>query len=115
MLASLVASLVQPVISSVVKGISGRGVNSAKRIYRVYVINLDDKISKKLIGFHYLLTEMQLYTFIPLKLNIRSIKSIKQNVLDYSKLFSLKDYKKTKKITYKYFKDKYDRKSNSRV
>ena len=73
MLASLVASLVQPVISSVVKGISGRGVNSAKRIYRVYVINLDDKISKKLIGFHYLLTEMQLYTFIPLKLNILEV------------------------------------------
>ena len=35
-----------------------------------YVINLDDKNSKKHIGFHYLLTEMQLYILILLELHI---------------------------------------------
>ena len=35
-----------------------------------YVINLDDKKIKEDIGFHYLLTEMQLYTLILLELNI---------------------------------------------
>ena len=34
LLAPLVASLVQPVISSVVKGISGRGVSRARRGYK---------------------------------------------------------------------------------
>ena len=35
-----------------------------------YVISLDDKKIKEDIGFHYLLTEMQLYTLILLELNI---------------------------------------------
>ena len=33
--------------------------------------------------------------------------------LDYTNLFSLNDYKKNEKIIYKYFKDKYDRRSKS--
>ena len=36
----------------------------------MYVINLDDKKVKKHIGFHYLLTEIQLYILILLELNI---------------------------------------------
>ena len=36
-------------------------------------------------------------------------------LLDYTNLFSLNDYKKNDKIIYKYFKDKYGRKSKSRV
>ena len=116
MLTLLVASLVQPVISSVVKGISGRGFRRAGKGYlhkkkelvplhrlnnikitnnfnyetrfngvfprnnlrrindEAYVINLDDKKVKEHITFHYLLTELQLYTgiifFILLELNI---------------------------------------------
>ena len=36
-------------------------------------------------------------------------------LLDYTNLFSPNDYKKNGKIIYKYFKDKYGRKSKSRV
>ena len=36
-------------------------------------------------------------------------------LLDYTNLFSPNDYKKNDKIIYKYFKDKYGRKSKSRV
>ena len=36
-------------------------------------------------------------------------------LLDYTNLFSPNDYKKIDKIIYKYFKDKYGRKSKSRV
>ena len=35
--------------------------------------------------------------------------------LDYTNLFSLNDYKKNNKIIYMYFKDKYGRRSKSRV
>ena len=35
--------------------------------------------------------------------------------LDYSNLFSPNDYKKNVKIIYKYFKDKYGKRSKSRV
>ena len=38
-----------------------------------------------------------------------------ENLLDYTNLFSLNDYSKNDKIMYKYFKDKYGRKSKSRV
>ena len=34
-------------------------------------------------------------------------------LLDYTNLFSQNDYKKNDKIIYKYFKDKYSRKSKS--
>ena len=111
MLAPLAASLVQPVISSVVNGIGGKGVRRAGKGYmekkflvsfhplsnieiskyfsyeprfngvfsrndlpRIKdgssVINLDDKKVKEHTGFHYLLTEIQLYTLILLELNI---------------------------------------------
>ena len=36
-----------------------------------------------------------------------------KTLLDYSNLFSLNDYKKNDKIIYKYFKDKYGRRSKS--
>ena len=36
-------------------------------------------------------------------------------LLDYTNLFSLNDYKKNDKIIYKYFKDKYVRRSKSRI
>ena len=38
-----------------------------------------------------------------------------KTLLDYSNLFSLNDYKKNDKIIYKYFKDKYGRRSKSWV
>ena len=38
-----------------------------------------------------------------------------KTLLDYTNLFSPNDYKKNDKIIYKYFKDKYDRRSKSRV
>ena len=38
-----------------------------------------------------------------------------KNVLDYTIFFSPNDYKKNDKIIYKYFKDKYDRRSKFRV
>ena len=38
-----------------------------------------------------------------------------KTLLDYTNFFSPNDYKKNGKIIYKYFKDKYDRKSKSRV
>ena len=37
---------------------------------RAYVINIDDKKVKEHIVFHYLMTEIQLYTMILLELNI---------------------------------------------
>ena len=36
-------------------------------------------------------------------------------LLNYTNLFSPNDYKKNEKIIHKYFKDKYSRKSKSRV
>ena len=86
-----------------------------------YVINLDDKIVKEHNGSHHLLTEIQLYTLILLKLNILhkkcsttdSIFRIKDNeyiicgfycvafieymlagktLLDYTSLFSSNNY-----------------------
>ena len=39
----------------------------------------------------------------------------RKTLLDYTNLFSLNDYKKNDKIIYKYFKDKYARRSKSRV
>ena len=106
-LAPLAASIVQPVISSVVKGISGQelevqeediwikifssalylitnsfkykpifnGVFSRNNLPRIIdgvnAINRDEKKKvKEHIGFHYLLTEIQLYTLILLELNI---------------------------------------------
>ena len=38
-----------------------------------------------------------------------------KNLLDYTNLFSPTDYQKNDKIVYKYFKDKYGRRSKSRV
>ena len=38
-----------------------------------------------------------------------------KTLLDYTNLFSPNDYKKNHKIIYKYFKDKYDRRSKFRV
>ena len=38
-----------------------------------------------------------------------------KTLLDYTNLFSLNDYKKNGIIVYKYFKDKYGRRSMSRV
>ena len=38
-----------------------------------------------------------------------------KTLLDYTNLFYLNDYKKNDKIIYKYFKDKYDRRSKSGV
>ena len=38
-----------------------------------------------------------------------------KTLLDYTNLFSLNDYKKNDKIRYKYFEDKYGRRSKSRV
>ena len=106
-LAPLAASIVQPVISSVVKSISGEelevqeeniwinifssalylitnsfkykpifnGVFSRNNLPRIIdgvnAINRDEKKKvKEHIGFHYLLTEIQLYTFILSELNI---------------------------------------------
>ena len=50
------------------------GIFPRNRLPRIkdqtYVINLDDKKVKERIEFHYLLTEIQLYTFILLELNI---------------------------------------------
>ena len=42
------------------------------------MINIDGKKVKEHTGFHYLLTEIQLYTLIPLELNT-STRTIKQN------------------------------------
>ena len=39
----------------------------------------------------------------------------RKTLLDYSNLFSPNDYKKNGEIIYKYFKDKYGRRSKSRV
>ena len=36
-----------------------------------------------------------------------------KNLLDYINLFPLNDYKKNGKVKYKYFKDKYGRRSKS--
>ena len=36
-------------------------------------------------------------------------------LLDYTNLFSPNDYKKNDKVIYKYFKDKYGKRSKSRV
>ena len=38
-----------------------------------------------------------------------------KNLLDCINLFSPNDYKKNDKMIYKYFKDKYDRRSKSQV
>ena len=38
-----------------------------------------------------------------------------KTLLDYTNFFYLNDYKKNDKIIYKYFKDKYDRRSKSGV
>ena len=38
-----------------------------------------------------------------------------KTLLEYTDLFSVSDYKKNHKIIYKYFKDKYDGRSKSRV
>ena len=38
-----------------------------------------------------------------------------KTLLDYTNLFSPNDYKKNDTRIYKYFKDKYDRRSKSRV
>ena len=38
-----------------------------------------------------------------------------KTLLDYTNLFSPNDYKKNDKVIYKYFKDKYCRRSKSRV
>ena len=38
-----------------------------------------------------------------------------KTLLDYTNLFSPNDYKKNDKIIFKYFKDKYDRRSKSGV
>ena len=38
-----------------------------------------------------------------------------KKLLDYTNLFSPTDYQKNDKIVYKYFKDKYGRRSKSRV
>ena len=38
-----------------------------------------------------------------------------KTLLDYTNLFSPNDYKKNDKIIYKYLKDKYGRRSKSRV
>ena len=38
-----------------------------------------------------------------------------KTLLDYTNLFYLNNYKKNDKIIYKYFKDKYDRRSKSGV
>ena len=38
-----------------------------------------------------------------------------KTLLDYTNLFSPNGYKKNEKIIYKYFKDKYGRRSKSRV
>ena len=38
-----------------------------------------------------------------------------KTLLEYTDLFSVSDYKKNYKIIYKYFKDKYDGRSKSRV
>ena len=37
-----------------------------------------------------------------------------KTLLDYTNLLSRNDYKKNEKIIYKYFKNKYDRRSKSR-
>ena len=67
LLAPFAASLVQPVISSVVKGMSGTGVRRAERGYmnQKFLVSLHSLRAdslKKHIGFHYLLIEIQLYT-----------------------------------------------------
>ena len=58
------------------------GVFSRNNLARIkdwaYVINIDGKKVKEHIGFHYLLTEIQLYTLILLELNT-STRTIKQN------------------------------------
>ena len=81
LLAPLDASLVQPVTSSVAKGISGRGVIKARRKAGVFsrnnlpktkdgvnLVTLYDKKVKEHIGFHSLFidrnTAIQLYTLI---------------------------------------------------
>ena len=50
------------------------GVFSRKNLPRIkdgsYVLNLSNKKVKEHIGFHYLSTEIQLYTLILLELNI---------------------------------------------
>ena len=55
LLAPLAASLVQPVISSIVKGINGRELEEQED--GTYIINFADK-KKEHTGFHYLLTEI---------------------------------------------------------
>ena len=176
--APLTASLIQPVISSVVKGISARGVRRARRGYinknplhplknikitndvfsknnlprvkdGVHVINLDDKNSKRTQWVSlFIYKNVAIYfdsfgiEYIPQEvLNKVRDKSITHNIfrmqdnesnmcgfyciafieymlpgktlLGYTNLFSPNDYKKNDKIIYKYFKDKYGRRSKS--
>ena len=42
----------------------------------------------------------------------KSIMLAEKTLLDYTNLFSPNDYKKNDKIIYKYFNDKYDRRSS---
>ena len=100
------------------------------------MINLDHKRAKERIGFHHLLTKMQLYTLNKIIdksithniCRIQDIKSIMcgfysyffhrvyacwKNFLDHTNLFFSNVYKKDDKITYKYFKDKPDRSSSN--
>ena len=188
MLAPLAASLVQQVISSVVKGISGGGVRRAERRFMnkkflfcsilsiinhfnyeprfkgvfsrnnlpgikdgAYVINLNDNNSKgthwvslfidknTAVYFDSFETEhipQRVLTKIKDKSIIHNIFRIQDNkpimsgfycialieymlsektLLAYTNLLSPNDYKRNDKIIYKYFKDKYGRRSKSRV
>ena len=47
--------------------------------------------------------------------NLAAYMLARKTLLDYTNLFSLNDYKNNAKIIYKYFKDKYDRRSMSQV
>ena len=91
------------------------------------------KIIKEHIGFHYLLTKLELYTFIlwgksitDNRYRIQDNESIMcrfyyiafieymlagKALLDYTNCFSPNNYRNNDKLLYKYFKYKYGRRS----
>ena len=53
-----------------------------------YVTNIDDKKVKEHIGFHYLLSKIQLYTLILLEFNIFLKYQTKSEIIQLHKLYS---------------------------
>ena len=109
LLLPLAASLVQPVISSVVKGISGRGVK-----YFLVPLHPLNKIKDKSVTHNmYRIQDNEsiIYGFYC----IAFVEYMLAEKALLTNLFSPNDYKKNDKIIYKHFKDKYGRRNKPRV